>query len=126
MGAAFLGGVGIFFLLFADTLVGFFSSDPEVIALAAPCLRVAAVAQPLMAITDALAGSLRGAGDTRSPMLVAIAGPVVVRLLACWILAFEMDLGLLGIWIATTLDWLVRAVWLAIIFRRGRWRSIVV
>jgi Na+-driven multidrug efflux pump len=37
-----------------------------------------------------------------------------------------MDLGLLGIWIATTLDWLVRAVWLAIIFRRGRWRSIVV
>jgi putative MATE family efflux protein len=126
MGAVFLGGVGVFFLLFADTLVGFFSSDPEVIALAVPCLRVAAVAQPLMAITDALAGSLRGAGDTRSPMLVAIAGPVVVRLLACWILAFEMDLGLLGIWIATTLDWLVRAVWLAVIFRRGRWRSIVV
>ena len=126
MGAVLLGGIGLFFLIFADQLVGFFSTDPEVVDLGATCLRVAAVAQPLMAITDALAGSLRGAGDTRSPMLVAIAGPIVVRVAACWVLAFEMEMGLLGIWIATTLDWLVRAVALALIFYRGKWRDIVV
>ena len=79
-----------------------------------------------MAITDALAGSLRGAGDTRSPMLVAIIGPVVVRLTACWLLAFEWEMGLLGIWIATTFDWTVRCVVLAMIFRRGAWKSIAV
>jgi multidrug resistance protein, MATE family len=126
MGAALLALIGLFFLIFAEELVGFFSDDPEVISLAATCLRVAAFAQPLMAITDALAGSLRGAGDTRSPMLVAIIGPVVVRLTACWLLAFEWEMGLLGIWIATTFDWTVRCVVLAMIFRRGAWKSIAV
>jgi MATE family multidrug resistance protein len=124
MGAALLAVIGLFFLIFAEELVGFFSDDPEVISLAATCLRVAALAQPLMAITDALAGSLRGAGDTRSPMLVAIIGPVVVRLTACWLLAFEWEMGLLGIWIATTFDWTVRCLVLAAVFRRGAWKTI--
>ena len=126
MGAALLSLIGLFFLVFAEALVGLFSEDPEVIALAATCLRIAAVAQPLMAITDALAGSLRGAGDTRTPMLVAIVGPVVVRLSACWLFAFEWEMGLLGIWLATTVDWLVRCVALALMFRRGAWKRIEV
>lgn len=126
MGAIFLTGVGIFFLVFAEELAGFFSDDPEVVSLAVDCLRVAAVAQPLMAVTDGLAGSLRGAGDTRTPMLVAIAGPLGIRLAACWLLAFELEMGLLGFWIANTIDWVVRAIVLAIVFLRGRWKSIEV
>ena len=45
-----------------------------VIQTGAECLRIAAIAQPLMAITDVYAGALRGAGDTRTPMYVAIGG----------------------------------------------------
>lgn len=126
MGAIFLAGVGLFFLVFAEELAGLFSDDPAVVSLSVDCLRVAALAQPLMAITDALAGSLRGAGDTRTPMLVAIAGPLVVRLAACWLLAFHWELGLLGIWIATSIDWVVRSIVLAVVFRRGRWKTIEV
>ncbi len=118
--------VSLLFLLIPETLVGLFSTDPEVVALGARCLRVAALAQPLMALTDSLAGALRGAGDTRSPMAVALVGPVIVRLAACWILAVELDLGLLGIWLGTTIDWAVRSLALAVFWARGRWRSIVV
>ena len=50
-----------------------------------------------MALTDAMAGALRGAGDTRNPMRAALVGPLAVRLFFCWLLAFYLELGLLGI-----------------------------
>ncbi len=123
-GATCLGAVSLLFLLVPEALVGAFTADPKIAELGVRCLRVAAIAQPLMAIADVLAYSLRGAGDTKSPLFVALAGPVVVRLSACWLLAIHFDLGLLGIWMGTTLDWFVRSVWLAVVFARGRWRTV--
>lgn len=121
LGAGCLGTVGVVFLAVPELLVRLFTDDEAVVALGARCLRVAAVAQPIMAICDALAGGLRGAGDTRSPMVVALVGPVGVRLVACWVLTVELSWGLMGIWVATTLDWSVRMVWLATVWARGRW-----
>lgn len=126
LGVAVLTAVGLVFLVFARPLVSIFTTDPAVIELGTACLRVAAVAQPLMAACAALGGALRGAGDTRSPLVTAIVGPIVVRLTATYLLAFEMGLGLLGVWIGSTIDWVVRTVWLALLFRRGRWRSVEV
>ena len=36
----FLGGIGLFFIVFATPVVRLFNSDPEVVALAATCLRI--------------------------------------------------------------------------------------
>ena len=89
-------------------------------------MTIAAVAQPLMALTDVFAGALRGAGDTKTPMQAAIAGPLVIRLSACWCFAFYLDWGLWGIWVGSTLDWSVRALWLGTVFFQKKWTSIVV
>jgi putative MATE family efflux protein len=128
LGIAVLGGVAVTFLIIPETLLGVFLGDdnPEAIALGVPCLRMAAICLPLMAVTDAMAGSLRGAGDTRTPMLVAIAGPVTMRLLMCWFLALHLGWGLYGIWVGTTLDWAIRAVFLSWVYHRGKWKSIEV
>jgi Na+-driven multidrug efflux pump len=116
------------FLIIPETLLSVFLGDdnPEAIALGIPCLRMAAICLPLMAVTDAMAGSLRGAGDTRTPMLVALAGPVTMRLLMCWFLAMHLGWGLYGIWVGTTLDWAIRAVFLSWVYHRGKWKSIEV
>lgn len=124
LGVAALAVVGLFFWLAAESLVALFTDDPAVITLGARCLRIAAFAQPLMAAVAALGGALRGAGDTRTPMLAALVGPLGVRLVACWWFAFEQGLGLWGIWIGSTLDWAMRTVWLAVAFGRGKWRAI--
>ncbi|MEE2785911.1 MAG: MATE family efflux transporter [Myxococcota bacterium] len=116
--------IGLIFWFFAHPLVALFCADPETIRLGVDCMRVAAVAQPIMAVTDAFAGGLRGAGDTKSPMIVALIGPVLVRVAASWLFAFEFELGLVGIWLGSTLDWLVRGIWLSIVFGRGRWATI--
>lgn len=124
LSVAALSLVSVLLLAFPRALVGVFTDDPAIIETGAACLRVAALAQPLMALTDAMAGALRGAGDTTNPMRAAIAGPLLVRIGACWLLAFHLELGLLGIWIGSTIDWLVRAVFLTATFARGRWRDI--
>jgi Na+-driven multidrug efflux pump len=75
VGVAGLLAVSLLFLLVPERLVGLLSADPQVVALGASCLRVAAIAQPLMALADTLASSLRGAGDVSGALAGGAAGP---------------------------------------------------
>jgi len=126
LGTMVLGSIGLLFWFFPAELIGLFTQDPTTIELGVPCLRLAALVQPLMAICEAMAGALRGAGDTRTPMVAALIGPGIVRLGMCWYFAFQLDLGLLGIWYGTSLDWVVRVTILVWVYKRGAWKSIVV
>ena len=54
-------------------------------------------------------------------MVSAIIGPVIVRLSACWYLAFELELGLIGIWLGSSLDWLVRTGFMWFRTSQGHW-----
>ena len=87
---------------------------------------IAAIAQPLMACTDVFAGALRGAGDTKTPLAAAIFGPLLVRPILCYILCFPLQMGLIGIWIGSTFDWVIRSIWLYRAFSRGKWKEITV
>ena len=126
VGVYTLCAIGLFFVLFATPLIRLFSTDPLVLSLGIQCMYVAGVAQPLMAITDVFGGALRGAGDTKTPMKVAIVGPLILRPLLCYLLCFHFNMGLLGIWIGSTADWLVRSLWLYFAFRKGAWKEIEV
>lgn len=80
-----------------------------------------ALSQPFMATAVVLSHALRGAGDTRTPLFVAILGGVAVRLsLAAW-LGLGLELGLRAAWIASAADWAFRTLLLAAVFRRGGW-----
>ena len=125
LGTIVLGLIGLIFWFFPAQLIGCFTDDMDIIAMAIPCLQIAAVVQPLMAVSEAMAGGLRGAGDTRTPLIAALVGPGMVRLAACWFFAFHLEMGLLGIWYGTSLDWLIRVVFLGMMFHRGRWKTIV-
>lgn len=70
---------GIFLFFCAEPLAGRFSSDPEVIALAADMLRIVAVSEPLYGLSIVLGGVLRGAGDSRTPFLIVLVGVWAVR-----------------------------------------------
>lgn len=84
------------------------------------------VAQPWMAIAVVLGHGLRGAGDTRSPVVAAAAGGLLVRVGGAWLLAVHLGMGLRGIWLATALDWAVRTAILGLVFWRGRWRALTI
>ena len=66
MALGLLGLCGCVFVLFPTQLLCVFSQDPKLIAIAIPCLYIAAAAQPFMAMSFVLGDALRGAGDTRT------------------------------------------------------------
>ena len=80
-----------------------------------------ALSQPFMAIGVVLAQSLRGAGDTRSPVVAAVVGGFAVRVGLAWWLGAQLGLGVRAVWIASAVDWMVRTVWLSGVFLAGRW-----
>src|SRR5207244_3421300 len=60
-------------------------------------IRVLAACQPLMALDFTLGGALRGAGDTRFPLLAVFLGFYVCRLGVAWLVTFV--LGLAFVWL---------------------------
>ncbi len=124
VGGGLLLSLSVIFLCFPAALIGCVTSDPKVISVGVPCLQIAAIAQPLMAVTSALAGALRGAGETRSPLIASLLGPAALRLGFCWLFTYQWGWGLLGIWAGSTIDWFGRSLYLAWAFHSGRWRSV--
>ena len=121
LGIGMLSLFGLFIWLGGPILIGIFVDEPSAIELGSSCLAIAAFAQPLMTIVDIWSGAFRGAGDTKTPMLGAVLGPLCIRLLACWYLAFQLDMGLIGIWLGSTLDWVGRTLFFLWHATRGRW-----
>ncbi len=114
-----LGTCGIGFAIAPEMLVRAFSEDPAVIASAAPVLYVAAIAQPLMATGVVLGEAARGAGATKVALGVSLACGAGVRLLLAYFFARVCGLGLVGIWLGSTGDWLVRALLYGAFVRSG-------
>lgn len=112
------------FLISADVLVRFFTPVPEIAESAALCLRIGAIEVPFLLATNALTGTLRGAGETREPVYVSALGTWLVRVPFAWGFSGFLGWGLTGVWIATVIDWMVRALLLAYYYRRGRWLSV--
>ena len=118
--------MGVCFFLFAPQIVGFFTTDAEVIALGVPPLRLIGLAQPFLAGTMVFAGGLRGAGDTRVPMLVNGASIWILRVPLALLFTRVFSWGLIGAWIAMAIDLTIRGILLFLRFRSGRWKTIEV
>lgn len=120
------GTVSLGFIFIPSQLLSILSPDPEIITTGIPCLYIAAVAQPFMAISIVLEQVFRGAGATKIALFVSLAGSLVVRLAATYTFVFVFNLGLIGVWLGSTCDWLIRAVVLLFVLKQGKWREIIV
>lgn len=120
---AWMSGLAVVCFILADPLVGLFTSDPEVRRTAATGLRVLCFGQPFWGLGQVYAGALRGAGDTRFPMLATTAGVWLVRLPVAWGLGLFFGMGLSGIFVSNSVDAATRAAFVAVRFIRGKWRE---
>jgi putative MATE family efflux protein len=126
MGAGLMGIVGLTFLLFPAQIVGFFTNDPQVVALGTLPLQVVGLIQPILAATMIFAGGLRGAGDTRWPMIVTGFSIWLVRLPLAYLFALVLGWGLIGAWGAMAFDLSLRGLLNYLRFRSGRWKTVKV
>jgi putative MATE family efflux protein len=115
---------GIVIFAFARPIAELFIDDPAVVRDAVSFIHMLAIAQPLMAADATLGGALRGAGDTRFPLLTVIVAFYGARLGAAWLAADVLSLSLSWVWAALLGDYLVRAVLKAWRFNGGKWKRI--
>ncbi len=65
--------------------------------------------------------SFRAAGDVMIPMVIAIASMWIFRIGTAYILTGYFGMGLMGVWIAMTIDWTFRAICYTYRYQTGRW-----
>ncbi len=120
---AFLGSMSILFLLFAPTIVHWFSADSTVNAYAVACLRTVACGFLFYAYGMVITQSFNGAGDTWTPTWINFFVFWVFEIPAAYVFSTVFKMGPQGAFLAITLSFSALAVVSAIIFKRGRWKT---
>lgn len=109
---------GILLFVFAQPLMGFFTSDPEVIALGAVVLRMVAFNEPFFGIYVVAEGIYYGLGRTSYPLFVEFFGMWCVRILSTYICIHVLGLGLNAVWCCMIADNVLKALLLALLLPR--------
>ncbi len=117
-------GLGIF--AFAEPIARIFIGDPNVIAYTVTFIRIHAVSIPAVGAFFAIDGALRGAGDTRFPLMTSLSGIYGIRLPLSFIFGFVLSWGIVGIWIPLVIEYWYRAAVISDHFRRGKWKTLKV
>jgi MATE family multidrug resistance protein len=119
-------GIAALFLLAPQALIGLFTDDPDVLALAGPLLALGAAFQSFDALQIVIGGALRGAGDTRWPFVVQTLLAWALRLPLVWLFAFFWEAGVIGAWYAEFAFILALTAALAWRFRSGAWKEVAI
>ena len=91
-------GIGaVLTFLFSERVVGFFSADRAVIESGTSALRALSVALPFWGLWFVSSGSLRGSGDTRTPLLIG-ASTMWLAVLIAYIAVRNFGSGLGTVW----------------------------
>jgi len=104
---AFMLSSGALFVLMPHTLIGWFSSDPAVLRVGTSLLYLAAVFQLFDGIQGVITGTLRGLGDTRTPMIVNLGAHWLLGLPVSYTLCFIAGWGVWGLWVGLSLGLIV-------------------
>lgn len=123
--AAAMGAIGWTMAYFAEELARYFvDDDPLTIELTTAMVTIMGISTPLLAAEFALGGALRGAGDTRFPLIATIIGLLGVRVTLAAIFTFA---GMPVVWVYATMvgDYLVKAGMLTWRFHSGRWKRVL-
>lgn len=75
-------------------------------------------------IAFSLPATLRAAGDAKVTMIIALATMWIFRIVFSYILGGYFGMGVLGVWIAMVIDWVVRAACMALRYKTGKWKQI--
>ena len=111
---------------FAEPIARAFIGDPVVVSYSVTFIRIHAVSIPAVGVFFAIDGALRGAGDTRFPLMTSLSGMYIIRLPLSALFGFVLGWGIVGIWIPLVIEYYYRAAVIGNHFRHGKWKSLKV
>ena len=115
---------GLLLTFFAEPIAWFFIQDEEVVKFAVIFVWIFAMAQPFMALEFSLGSTLRGAGDTRSPLVITIIGLLVIRVPIAFLL-YYLEMPVQWIFATLIIDYFVKGILLITRYRSKRWMKVL-
>jgi len=103
---------------FRKDLLGLFTDNPDIIAMGSSILLLSVILEPGRTFNLVVINSLRAAGDAKFPVMMGVVSMWGVAVPLAYWLGVHSGLGLLGIWIAFTVD-----EWLRGLMMMLRWKS---
>lgn len=118
--------IAVIFWLFAPFLVGVFSEGDEVGSYGISALRIVCLGYFFYGYGMVLAQAFNGAGDTMTPTWMNAFCFLVLQIPIAWYLSTVLGWGAQGAFAAVPISESFLAVLSAIIFQRGKWKSVKV
>lgn len=129
MAAGCAATITLIILFFGKYLMHIFTDTTELVDMSVYIMRILAVGYIAVAVTQSLSGVMRGAGDTVTPMWIAIITTVVLRIPIAYGLSFltrtaELPYGRFEcLPISLLTAWLAGALITAMFYKAGKWRK---
>jgi MATE family multidrug resistance protein len=118
IGAAFMTLAGVVLLVVPRWIARIYTNDEVVIRNTTLLLAAGAAFQLFDGIQSVATGALRGAGDTRTPMLCHFTAYWVIGLPLGYWLCFHLGWGALGLWVGLSLALILIGIVLLAVWRR--------
>ncbi len=116
--------LNVIMILIMPQLVGLFKVEEDTYALAYQLLTYHCVCCIIIwPLSFTLPNALRAANDVKFTMTVSIFSMWVFRIVLSFVLARNLGLGVFGVWIAMTIDWVFRAILFVGRLVSGGWKK---
>lgn len=117
--------LSITFLIFlnSDRIIGIFTHDPIILELGKQIIFIEIFLEIGRSVNITMTKCLVAVGDVNFPVIVGVICMWSIAVGVGYILGVRMGYGLIGIWIAMTMDEAVRAAIFVIRFKSQRWRK---
>lgn len=122
----FLFLVTVIYLVFGNTIAGWFIESPAVIDTISTGLRVIVLGYVFFAVGMVMIQAFNGAGDTRTPMFINIFVFLLIEIPLAFFLALFLEMQMLGIFITIAFCHSLHALVALWMFRKGRWKQVEV
>jgi len=113
-------------LLIPHQIAMIFTREPPVVENIVIALQILALFTTAQIMQMAIAGGLRGGGDTRWPLISTMAGVLGMRMILGYIFIIAIGWGVAGAWLCWLLDQTIRAIIIYFRYRSGKWKTVKV
>jgi putative MATE family efflux protein len=122
----FMTAVTVIFLFFSAPIVSLINKQTEVVTIATKALRIVSLGYIAYGVGMVLMNAFNGAGDSRTPTYINLAGFWAFQIPLAYTLAIHFKVGPAGVFWAIVIAETAITIGTYLIFKRGKWKKVMV
>ncbi len=120
--ALFMLAVSLILLIFAPTIIAYFTKDKAVAGYAVQATRIISSGYLFYGVGMVMANAFNGAGDTRTPTVINLFGFWFFQIPLAYLLAITFHFGPTGVFVAIPVAETAISIAAFILFKKGKWK----